>query len=189
MPERLPVGESQSNGIIERALGLVAGQARTLKAALEHRIGTRVPPDARTLCWLVEFAAYLMNRCDIGSDGKTPLQILHGRRDNTLILEFEEKILYMPAKPARGGKWEPRFHPGVFVRMLNSSSEAVVVTEQGLAIKTRSANIKIIQMAVTMQSTFKSEWTGPAEMVPRSPGEVLMANKVAQSRLRTMGSQ
>ena len=48
--ERPPVGESQSNGIIERAVGLVAGQARTLKAVLEHRIGTRVPPDAMTLC-------------------------------------------------------------------------------------------------------------------------------------------
>ena len=32
----------------------------------------------------------------------------------------------MPAKSARGGKWEPRFHPGVFVGMLNSSSEAAV---------------------------------------------------------------
>ena len=50
VPERPPVGESHSNGIIERALGLVAGQARTLKAALEHRIGTRVPPDARIPC-------------------------------------------------------------------------------------------------------------------------------------------
>ena len=142
MPERPPVGESQSNGIIERAVGLVVGQARTLKAALEHRIGTRIPPDARILCWLVEFAAYLMNRRDIGSDGKTPLQRPHGRWDNTQILEFGEKILYMPAKPARGGKWEPRFHPGIFVGMLSSSSEAVVVTEQGLAIKTRSANMR-----------------------------------------------
>ena len=65
-----------------------------------------------------------MNRCDIGSDGKTPLQRLHVRRDN--------------------GKWEPRFHRGVFVGLLNSSSEAVVVTEQGTAIKTRSANIRRI---------------------------------------------
>ena len=144
VPERPPVGESQSNGIIERAVGFVARQARTLKASLEHRTGTRIPPDARMLCWLVEFAAYLMNRCDIGSDGKTPQQRLHGRRDNTPILEFGEKILYMRAKPARGGKWEPRFHPGVFVGMLNSSSEAVVVTEQGMAMKTRSANIRRI---------------------------------------------
>ena len=73
VPGRPPVGDCQTKGVIERAVGLVAGQARTLKAALEHSIGTS---------WLVEFAACLLNRCDI-----------------------------MPAKPARGGKWEPRFHP------------------------------------------------------------------------------
>ena len=38
--------ESQSNGITERTVGVVAGQARTLKAALEHRIGVKVPLDA-----------------------------------------------------------------------------------------------------------------------------------------------
>ena len=48
----------------------------------------------------MDFAAYLTNRCDIGSDGKAPLQRLHGRRDNTPVLEFGERILYMPAKPA-----------------------------------------------------------------------------------------
>ena len=79
---------------------------------------TRVPPDARILCWLVEIASYLMNRCDIGSDGKTPLQRLRGRKDKTPILEVGDKILYLPAKPAGGGKWEPRFHPGVFVGLL-----------------------------------------------------------------------
>ena len=142
VPKRQPVGESQSNGMIERTVGLVAGQARTLKAALEHRIGTRVPPDARILCWLVELAAHLMNRCDIGSDGKTLLHRLRGRRDNTPILECGEKVLYMPVKLERGGTWEPRCHPGIFVGVLNSSSEAVVVAGQGLAIKTRAANIR-----------------------------------------------
>ena len=33
----------------ECAVELVAGQARTLMAALEHRVGIRVPPDARIL--------------------------------------------------------------------------------------------------------------------------------------------
>ena len=126
------------------AVGLVTGQARTLKAALEYRMGTRVPSDARILCWVVEFAAYLMNRCDTGSDGKTPPLRLHGRRHNTPILEFGEKTLYMPAKPSRGRMWERQIHPGVFVGMLNSSSEAVVVTGQGTAIKTRSTNIRRI---------------------------------------------
>ena len=44
-----------------------------------------------------------------------------GERTSHLILEFGEKILSMPAKPARGGKWEPRFHPGVFVGVLKPS--------------------------------------------------------------------
>ena len=155
-----------------------------------------------------------MNRCDIGSVGKTPLQRLHGRRDNTPILEFGEKILYMPAKPARGRKWEPRFHPGVFVGMLKSSSEAVVVTEQGLAIKTRAANIRRMPESERWDADRRLgmravPWSPdgsdnafhiqvgmerPAEMVPRSPGEVLMENKVAkdlssQSRLRTSLSE
>ena len=82
----------------------------------------------------MRFNAYLMNRCDIGSDGKTPLHRLHGRRGNAQILEFGENSSFMPAKPARGGKGDPRFCPGVFVGMLNSSSKAVVVTEQELAI-------------------------------------------------------
>ena len=104
-----------------------------------------------------------------------------------------------------GGKWEPRFHPGVFVGMLKSSPEAVVVTEQGLAIKTRAANVRRIpeserwdadrtlgiravpglRMAVTMHSIFKSEWRGsPEDIVPRTPGEVLKENKVARTYVR-----
>ena len=72
MPERPPVGGSLSNRITERTVGLVRGQAKTLKAALEHGIGARVLLDVRILCSLVDFAAELVNRCDIGIDGKTP---------------------------------------------------------------------------------------------------------------------
>ena len=203
VPERPPVGEGQSNGTIELAVGLVAGQAGILKAALEHRTGTRVLPDARTQCWLVEHAASLMNRCDIDSDGKMPLQRLHCRRDNTPVLEYGEKILYMPAKPARGGKWEPRFHPGVFVGMLNSSSEAVVVTEQEQRSRharrtsgespsqrdgTRTEHLEYelfhgLRMAVTMHSTFESEWRDPRRWYPET-GELLMEKKVARTYLR-----
>ena len=67
---------------------------------------------------------------------------LHGRNDNKTDPGLGEKISCMPAKPARGGKWEPRFHLGVFVGTLNSSSEVVAVTEQGLAIKTRAAKVR-----------------------------------------------
>ena len=143
-----------------------------------------------------------MNRSHIGSDGKTPLQRLHGQQTDPGIRR--EKIPHMPAKPARGGKWEPRFHPGVFVGMLNLSSEAVFVTEQGLAIKTRSANVRripelerwdadrILGMRAVPWSPDDSDnpfdiqvgMERPAEMVRRSSGEVLKDNKVARTYLR-----
>ena len=122
------------------------------------------------------------------------LHRLHVRRDNTPIMEFEEKILHMLIKPAGGGKWEPRFHPGVFVGLLNSSSEAVVVTEHGLAIKIRAANVGIIPGsekwdADRILGMREVSWhldgsdngfdmqvgmERPAEVVPRHPGEVLI---------------
>ena len=133
------MGESQSNGIIERAVELVAGQARTLKAALEHRIGTRVPPDARILCWLVAFAALLMNRCE----STTKVTAAGGcMGERTTHRHWNSERRFCTCQPSQ--QEEESGHPGVFLSMLNSSSEAVVVTEQGLAIKTRSANVRRI---------------------------------------------
>ena len=88
--------------------------------------------------------------------------------------------------------------------MLNSSSVAVVVTEQGMATKTRSANIKripewerwdadkILGIRAVPWSPNGSDnafdiqvgMERPAEMVPRAPGDVLMENKVVRTYLR-----
>ena len=168
---------------------------------LAHRIGVKVPSDARIVCCLVEFPASL--RCDISSDGKTPLHRMHGRKNNTPILEFGDKVLYMLVKAARGA----------FVGMLNPLSEAVVLTEQGLAIKARAANVRRVleserwdteehseceqfcglQMAVTTRSTFKSEWRGSRRwyLVPRrsADGEQSGEDVPSQSRFRSVGSQ
>ena len=131
------------------------------------------------LCWLVGFAAHLMNRSDIGSDGKTALQ----------RLEFESEIWYMPAKPARGGKWELArkiwstcWHAKLVVK------RRVVVTERGVwrsrhvqrtSVETLSGRdgtrteysecdlFRGLQVSVTVHSTFQVGMERPAEMVPR----------------------
>ena len=94
----------------------------------------------------------------------------------------------MPAKPARGEKWEPRFHPGVFVGILNSSSEAVVVTEQGTLSRRGWDAGRILGMRAADGSDnafyFQVEMERPAEMVPRARGEVLMEKNVARTHLR-----
>ena len=88
--------------------------------------------------------------------------------------------------------------------MLNSSSEAVAVTEQEMATKTRSANIRRIPeserwdadktlgiRAVPLSpegsdNAFDIQvgMERPAEMMPRVPGDVLMETKVARTYLR-----
>ena len=60
-------------------------------------MGVKVPSDAGILWWLLYFSASLMNWCDIGSDGEAPFHRLRGRRDNTPIWEFGEKMLFMLA--------------------------------------------------------------------------------------------
>ena len=188
------MGEGHSNGIIERVVGLVTGQARTLKAALEHRIGTRVPPDARILCWMVEFAAYLMNRCERRCRG------CMGER--TTHRSWHSERRFCTCSPGQHEE-ESGNRDSILeclLACLNSSSKAVVVTEQGLAIKARAANVRRIPeserwdadrtlgMRAVPWSPDGSDnafdiqvgMERPAEMVPRAPGEVLMENQVAE---------
>ena len=131
--------------------------------------------------------------------GKLGEQVRHrqGRKDtaakttrakgqHTDPVVWREDSVYARQAGERG-----KVHPGVFVGMLNSSSEAVVVTEQGLAIKTRSANIRrvpeserwdavsILQMRATPWSPGGSDnafdmqvrMERPAEMVPQTQGK------------------
>ena len=106
-----------SNRIIDRTVGLLAGQARKREVAWELRICAKVPPDARILCWLVEFAGHPTNRFDMGSDGKTPTHRLHGR----MFWNLENRCCTcLPSQQEEES--DPRFYPGVFVGFLNSSS-------------------------------------------------------------------
>ena len=41
--EMSPVGQSASNGVVERAIQSVVGQARVVKSALEARLGVKLP--------------------------------------------------------------------------------------------------------------------------------------------------
>ena len=52
-----PVGESQSNGVVEKAVRDVEDQVRTLKDALECRMSIRLGIKSSLLAWPVEHAA------------------------------------------------------------------------------------------------------------------------------------
>ena len=62
VPEHSHVGESQSNGASERAVQLVEDLARTLKSALEERIGWTIPATHALMQWLLRHASYLLTK-------------------------------------------------------------------------------------------------------------------------------
>ena len=57
IPEESPIYESASNGEIENTIRTVQDQIRTVKDALESRIGERIDKEENVITWMVMHAA------------------------------------------------------------------------------------------------------------------------------------
>ena len=88
IPEASPIGSSGSNGVIERAVQAIEGQVRTIKLALESRIGVEIPSDHDVIPRIVEYAATIINEGQVGADGKTAYERLKGKPAHLSGLEF-----------------------------------------------------------------------------------------------------
>ena len=64
--EESPVKSSGSNGVVERGIQGVEGQIRALLLALEARTAVKIDPRMPIITFLLEYAAYLMNRLEVG---------------------------------------------------------------------------------------------------------------------------
>ena len=60
-----PVGDSDNNGRVEKAIQEVVGVARTLRSALEERIKQEIPITHPLMPWLISQAANVLNRYQI----------------------------------------------------------------------------------------------------------------------------
>ena len=98
-PEMTHPGESQSNGLAERSVGLWEDQFRTLKHALELKLKYRLPLSHPVTAWLVEHTAWVMNKFHLDSEGRTAYGRLHGREGHERVCEFGERVMwYVPKK-------------------------------------------------------------------------------------------
>jgi hypothetical protein len=136
--EESPIGESQSNGVIERGNQTVEGQIRVLKDALEMRVGGKVPSDHNVVTWLVEFAAVLVNRYEVGRDGKTPYERLRGKDSKILGLEFGERLHFRRGRSGgKMAKLDVAWRDGVFLGFRTQSGEVIVGTKEAV-LRTRT---------------------------------------------------
>jgi hypothetical protein len=117
VPEVSPVGDSQSNGVAEQAVGEVKGMIATLKDALQTNIKADIEPRHAVMTFLVEYAGVLITRHKVKLDGRTSYEAIRGKRASLPICGFGEKVLYLPSKtvPHR------RFSDGVYLGVLQAS--------------------------------------------------------------------
>ena len=78
IPEKSTKKSSGSNGIVERGVQGIEGHLRALFLAFEKRINCKLDSRERIVSFMPEYAAYLMNRLEIGKDGKTAYERTKG---------------------------------------------------------------------------------------------------------------
>lgn len=77
--EHPPPYDPQSNGQIEVGVKLVKGQLRTMRSALESKVGFRIPVAHPLISWLVSHAANVLSWYSRGRDGRAAYQRVRGR--------------------------------------------------------------------------------------------------------------
>ena len=139
IPVNSPVGDSKSNGRVENAIRRVQSMIRTLRSGLEAKLGVKIGRGHALYPWLIEWAADLITRYKVNTEGRTAVQEVRGSKSARAIAEFGEKIMYMPGQTTSGklGKLDDRYRDGIFLGMRLRSDEILVGTKDGV-VKARS---------------------------------------------------
>ena len=114
--ENSKVGDSNSNGKVERAIRDVGNMIRTLKSALSENSNMTLNLDMNIVPWMVRHAAYLITRCRVRSCGKTSVQLIEGQKSLTKLVPFGETVMFKNPKTSQAvGSFEETWETGVCV--------------------------------------------------------------------------
>jgi hypothetical protein len=193
--EHSPVGASQSNGVVERATQAVQGQLRSIKLAFESRCGVKLPSDHPLLAFAVEFASVILNRLEVGHDGKTSDQRLKGKKVAMPGIEFGESVLWksdnrIGALGKLSSSWKSRIYFGI----RSKSGEFVIADSEGIW-KARSVRRKpfeerwgIWNLQDVKHFSWKSTESAPvsSEIVRLDPADIIPKAVGAETIPRSM---
>ena len=126
--EQARVGDSNSNGRVERAIQDFKGLTRTLRSALEAKIGIKIRLEDPIVPSMIRHAAQIMNVCRVREDGQTSWQRMTGRKFYGRLVLFAEMVMFkipkheVPRGLVRGqvATWMLGGHRSPVRRTLNS---------------------------------------------------------------------
>ena len=131
--EQSRVGDSNSNGKIERCIQDFKGLVRTMRASLEEKVGEKIHLTNPIVPWMVRHAAHVITRCRVRENGRTSYQLMKGRRSNAKLVPFAEAVLFkIPKTASRIGSFEDRWEAGIWVGFVMRSGEHLVATRKGV---------------------------------------------------------
>ena len=134
--EESPVKSSGSNGMVERGVQGLEGQLRVMLLALERRIGRELSARESIITFMPEYAAYLMNRKEVGKDGKTAYERCKGKKATVLGIEFGEKLLYKVKAQTKQEKINSRWEYGIFIGVRRRSGELwIAIKDKVFAVR------------------------------------------------------
>ena len=127
--EESPVKSSGSNGVVERGVQSVEGHVRAIFLAFQDRLGVKIDTRERIVTFIPEYAAYLLNRLEVGRDGKVAYERVKGKKPTVLGIEFGEKLMYKVKPKNKLEKINARWEYGIFVGVRRRSGEVWIAAK------------------------------------------------------------
>ena len=100
--------DSQSNGTAERAVQAIECIVRTHKLALEKKLDRSIPSKHPIMTWMVEHGASLLNKYQVGRDGRTSHERIKGKAYRGEMFAFGRKVRHMIPGKHSGGSMQNR---------------------------------------------------------------------------------
>ena len=168
------LGDSDSNGRVERSVGEAAAMVRTLLSALEGNLLQSVPIEHPVVQWLVRYAGELIARCRVRSDGWAAFRKLNCDDPSKPFAEFGECILIQPLKTATTRtKYCDRWVEGVWLGTRFKTCEHNIGATDGLVYRAGA-----IKMRPREENWFAS-WLGAITGTPTSPSSRTSATSMS----------
>ncbi|MBN71658.1 MAG: hypothetical protein CME32_20555 [Gimesia sp.] len=156
--EQSRVGDSNSNGRVERGIQDVKGLIRTMRSALETNIGEKIHLTDPIVPWMVRHAGLVITKCRIRENGRTAFQMMKGRRGTAKMVPFGETVLFkIPKTGQNPGSFEDRWEQGIWVGFVIRSGEHLVATKNG-----------VFKVSTIMRRTSDKRWS--AKLVKEMKG-------------------
>ena len=108
---KIPQGDSQAQGSVERLHGTLAGQIKIFRITIENNYGIdKIKADDRLMPWIVRHSIFVLNRYHVHADGKTSYQRRWLRSYQSPLCEFGETIMFKvaPGNPISDKKFETK---------------------------------------------------------------------------------